>query len=116
MAGMPDKGFKSITVTEEVHKRLFSKSEKEKVSISYLASHILASSMEAEEKLGRYAPLIELLGFEDNYVLLKDRKLNRVADVYMHDKELFCALDESKNCIHISFCQALPQVRRVFRG
>ena len=113
---MPDKGFRSITVTEEVHKRLTSKAEKEKTSVSSLASHVLACYMEADEKLGRYAPLIELFGFEGNCAILRDRKSNRSIDVYMNDKELFCAFDESKNCVHVSFCQALPQVRKVVRG
>ena len=116
MADMPDKGFRSITVTEEVHKKLTVKADKEKTSVSFLASSVLASYMEADAKFGRYAPFLEHFGFEGNTAILWDHKKDRSVDVYLHDQKLHCSEDNSEECIHVAFCMALPQVRRVTRG
>ncbi len=113
---MPDKGFRSINVTEEVYQKVKLKAEQEKKSITAYASHVLASFMEADEKLSRYAPFIEVIGFEGNSVILRDHKLDRIVEVYLHEKELSCYYDDSKECVHVSFCHALPQVGRVVRG
>ena len=113
---MPYKGYQTITVSQQVYEKVKKKAEKESKSVSSYAGEILACYMEAEEKLSRYAPFIELFGFEGNSVILRDHKINRVVDVYLHEKQLYCAHDESKDCMHISFCFALPQVRRVIRG
>lgn len=113
---MPDKGFKAITVTEEVHKGLTLKARKENTSVSSLASNVLACYMEADEKLGRYAPFLEHLGFEGNVAILWDHKKDKSVDVYQHDNKLQCGEDKLEDCIHVVFCQALPQVRRVTRG
>ena len=116
MADMPDTGFRTINVTEGVHKKLVTKAQQEKKSIASVATSILASYMEADEKLSRYAPFIELFGFEGNAIILKDHKLDRFVDVYLHEKKLHCAHDDSKECNHIAFCLALSQVRKVVRG
>ena len=113
---MPDKGFRSINVTEQVYEKIKLKAEHEKNSITAYASQILFSVIEAEEKLSRYAPFIEVIGFEGNSVILRDHKMDRVVEVYLHEKELSCMLDSSKDCVHVSFCHALPQTRRVIRG
>jgi hypothetical protein len=116
MAVMPDKGFHSINVTEEVYGKVKLKAEKEKKSITAYASHILASYMEADEKLSRYAPFIEVVGFEGNSIILRDHKLNRIIEVYLHEKEITCVHDDSKDCVHVSFCLALPQTTRVLQS
>lgn len=113
---MPYKGHQTITVSQSVYQKVKKKAEKEHKSIASYVAEVLVCYIEADEKLSRYAPFIELFGFEGNSVILKDHKINRVVDVYLHEKELYCAHDESEDCMHVSFCHALPQVRRVLRG
>ena len=113
---MPDKGFKTITVPELLHDKIAKKAKKEDKSITVYATEVLASYMEADEKLSRYAPFIEVIGLEGNAAILKDNKLGRIVEVYLHKEELMCIQDQSKDCVHVTFCQALPQLRRVARG
>jgi|SRR3989304_1841342 len=113
---MPDKGFRSVNVAEEVYQKLRERAKHEKKSIAAYATQILASVMEADERLSRYAPFIEVIGFEGNSVILRDHKLDRIVEVYLHEKELSCYYDGSKDCLHVAFCHALPQVRKVVRS
>lgn len=113
---MPDKGFKTITVPVVLHGRINKKAKQENKSITTYATEILASYMEVDEKLSRYAPLLEPFGFEGNVAILWDHKKGRSVDVYLYDNKLQCGEDKSEDCIHVAFCQALPQVRRVTRG
>ena len=113
---MPDKGFKTLTVTEEVYHKVKAKAEHEKRSIASYTSQVLASILEADEKLSHYAPSIEVIGFNGNSVILRDHKIGRIVEVYLSKKEASCVLDNSDDCIHVSFCYALPQVSKVVRG
>jgi len=113
---MPGKGYQVITVTQELYDRVKVKAQKEKKSISSYAAEVLACYMEADEKLSRYAPFIEVIGFEGNSVILRDHKDDQIIDVRLRDKKLHCVHDEADDCIHVSFCHALPQVRKVVRG
>ena len=113
---MPDKGFRTITIAEQVYEKVKLKAEQEKKSIASYATQVLASVIEADDRLSRYAPFIEVVGFEGNAAILRDHKVDRIIEVYMHKKELMCVYDGSKECVHVSFCLALPQVRKVVRG
>jgi len=112
---MPDKGFRSVNVTQQVWEKLKSKAKQEQTSISAYATEVLTSFIEADERLSHYAPLIEVVAFEGNSVILRDKKLARIVEVYLHEKELSCRHDDSRECVHVAFCQALPQVRRFVR-
>src|ERR1700674_3315839 len=112
---MPDKGFRTINVTEQVYEKIKTRAKEENKSISSFASHVLASFMEADERLSPYAPFIEVVGFEGKSAILRDTKPNRIVEVSLNDKKLFCLHDESMECVHVSFCHALPQVSRVTR-
>ncbi len=113
---MPDKGFRSVNVTEQVWEKLKSKAKKERTSISAFTTEVLTSFIEADERLSHYAPLIEVVAYEGNSIILRDKKLARIIEVYLHQKELSCRHDDdSKDCVHVSFCQALPQVRKFVR-
>lgn len=112
---MPDKGFRTLTVSAAIYRKVKSKAQQEKKSVAAYATQVLANVLEADERLSRYAPLIEVVGFQGNSIILKDRRLDRIVEVYLHQKELSCFHDSSKDCIHVSFCHALSQVSRVIR-
>ena len=113
---MPYKGYQAITISQGIYEKVKLKAQKENKSISSYASEVLACYIEADEKLSRYAPFIEVVGFEGNSVVLRDHKLDSIIDVRLYDKKLLCVHDEAEDCMHVSFCHALPQVRRVLRG
>lgn len=59
---------------------------------------------------------IEILGYEDNKILLKDHALNRIVEVAVRGGRLYCYLDRSDECTHSEFCSNIPLVRNVMRG
>lgn len=59
---------------------------------------------------------IEILGYEDNKILLKDHALNRIVEVAVRGECLYCYFDRSDECIHSEFCSTIPLVRNAMRG
>ncbi len=115
MVLMPDKGFRTVNVTEQIYQKIRTRAQQENKSITAYATQVLASVIETDEKLSRYSPFIEVVGFEGNSVILRDHKLDRIIEIYLHEEELSCVYDDSKDCVHVSFCHALPQVKKVVR-
>jgi hypothetical protein len=112
---MPDKGFRTVNVTEQIYQKIRTRAQQENKSITAYATQVLASVIETDEKLSHYSPFIEVVGFEGNSVILRDHKLDRIIEIYLHEEELSCVYDDSKDCVHVSFCHALPQVKKVVR-
>lgn len=115
---MPKSGFKSITVSEYVYKKFFdayTKSRKDLemkgiTSFSGYLTSMMEELMRKHEVFARYAPMIEKVTTDDNRVVLKDNKKNRIAEVQIKGNELYCLLDESGDCVHVGFVYSLPEV------
>ena len=56
------------------------------------------------------APYIEKLSIDQNRVVLKDNKRNRIAEVMLKEGELQCLLDERADCVHVGFVYSLPEL------
>ena len=54
---MPDKGFKTLTVTEKVYQKIKSKAKKEKKSVSSYTTNVLSGFIEADEKINQTSPV-----------------------------------------------------------
>jgi hypothetical protein len=51
----------------------------------------------------------------DSSVFIKDRNKNRVIELIVRDGDLWCDLDKAKDCSHIGFAWAIPQVYTVMK-
>jgi len=113
---MPQSGQKTITVSGKHLLQLQQKYdlEREKHPGISFASFIAESAlMELERRqLIREAAFISLIGFHDDMITLKDVKKKKFVEVQIKNKELICLTDNNKDCIHIGFAFALPEVRR----
>jgi hypothetical protein len=115
---MPKPGFKSITVSENVYKKFFQVYEKNKEGLELKGvtsfSGYLTSRMEEmmikDEVFAKHSPLMEKIAVEQNRVILKDNKRNRIVEVLMKNGELQCLLDERSDCVHIGFVYSLPEL------
>ena len=115
---MPKPGFKSITVSENVYKKFFEVYEKNKKGLELKGvtsfSGYLTSRMEEmmikDEVFAKHSPLIEKIAVDQNRVILKDNKRNRIVEVLMKNGELQCLLDERSDCVHIGFVYSLPEL------
>jgi len=115
---MPKPGFKSITVSENVYKKFFEVYEKNREGLELKGvtsfSGYLTSRMEEmmikDEVFAKHSPLMEKIAVDQNRVILKDNKRNRIVEVLMKNGELQCLLDERSDCVHIGFVYSLPEL------
>ena len=115
---MPKEGFKSITVSETVYNKFFDVYQKNKNdllmkgvnSFSGYVTYMLEEMMQKDKTFARYAPKIEKISVDEDRVILKDTIENRIAEVALQRGELFCQLCEDKNCVHVGFAWAIPEV------
>ena len=115
---MPKEGFKSITVSEIVYSKFFDVYQKNKQdllmkgvnSFSGYVTYMLEEMMQKDKTFAKYAPKIEKISVDEDRIILKDTIKNRIAEVAMQRGELFCQLCEDKNCVHVGFAWAIPEV------
>ena len=62
------------------------------------------------EAFAKHAPYIEKVSIDQNRVVLKDNKRNRIAEILLKEGELQCLLDERSDCIHVGFVYSLPEI------
>ena len=115
---MPKPGYKSITVSENIYNKFFKVYEKNKKGLElkgissfsgYLTS-MMEEMMLRNETFARHAPYMEKLSIDQNRVVLKDNKRNRIAEVILKEDELQCLLDEKSECVHVGFVYSLPEL------
>ena len=113
---LPQPGQKTITMSGKKLKLLQDKYSKEidsRPTLSF-ASFIADSALiELERRqIIRQAPFIALIALHDDIITLKDfRKKEKFVEVQIKEKKLYCNTCE-KECIHVGFAWALPEVRR----
>ncbi len=121
---MPKPGFKSITVSENVYKKFFEVYEKNKKGLELKGvtsfSGYLTSRMEEmmikDEVFAKHSPLVEKIAVDQNRVILKDNKRNRIVEVLMKNGELQCLLDERSDCVHVGFVYSLPELYCIIKN
>ncbi|MFB5611519.1 MAG: hypothetical protein ACE5R3_07790 [Nitrosopumilaceae archaeon] len=121
---MPKEGFKSITVSETVYDKFFDVYQKNKEdlvmkgvnSFSGYVTYMLEEMMQKDKTFARYAPKIEKISVDEDRVILKDTIENRIAEVAMQRGELYCQLCEDKNCVHVGFAWAIPEVYEILNA
>jgi hypothetical protein len=115
---MPKPGYKSITVSENVYKKFFEVYEKNKKGLElkgigsfsgYLTS-IMEEMMIKDEVFAKHSPFIEKIAVDQDRVILKDNKRNRIVEVLLKNGELQCLLDERPDCVHVGFVYSLPEL------
>ncbi|QQG48698.1 MAG: hypothetical protein HY247_08195 [archaeon] len=117
---MPDRGFKTITVTTQLYDQVKKKAKREKKSAAGYVSEILLNMLYVDERFSNYVPLLELVALEANEVIIRDNKKDRVVEVRAKRADdgklkLYCALDNTDYCPHTAFAGALPQVINAVR-
>jgi len=127
---IPKKGYKSITVRDEIYERFKqewskNKSTYVKKGISSLAGFI--AYLLEEEIAKRLPPVqasINLPRFEhfnmgDNGVKIIERdgsgKIMIVADVYFKPQGIFCDFDKLSTCVHIKFALTVTEIQEQIR-
>ncbi len=116
---MPKEGFSVITITQQAHdkaKQRYNqkvKAEKLSKSFSKYVNDLIVETIEADENLSLTAPFMQKIGLQDNSIMIKDNKIGRIVEVQVHGKDLICMYDEKKDCMHVGYAYAIPEVYRV---
>jgi hypothetical protein len=116
---MPKEGFSVITITQQVHdkaKQRYNqkvKAEKLTKSFSKYVNDLILETIEADESLSLAAPFMQKIGMQDNSIMIKDNKIGRIVEVQVHGKDLICMFDERKDCVHVGYAYAIPEVYRL---
>ncbi|HZW85624.1 MAG TPA: hypothetical protein VFE91_06985 [Nitrososphaerales archaeon] len=118
---MPDRGFRTITVTEAIYGQVKQRARREKKSAATYVSEILEVMLYIEDKFSNYAPFLELISLGEDDVVVRDHKKDRIAGVKAKSADggkmrFYCELDASDYCPHTAFAAALPQVRKAIRS
>ncbi len=75
---------------------------------------ILLEAIERDKFLQAYAPSLSKLGYEDNILFIRDAKEGKTAEIYLRDRSLYCNVCESRDCVHIHYAIALPEIARIY--
>ncbi len=117
---MPDRGFRTITVTERVYQQVKQRAKKENKSAATYVSEILQVMLYIEDRFSTYAPFLELISLGEDEVVVRDNKKDRIVGVKAKSADggkvrFYCELDATDYCQHTAFAAALPQVRNALR-
>jgi hypothetical protein len=118
---MPKEGFSVITITELANEKARSmyrqkvKSGGENKSFSRYVNDLIIDRIEVDENLSFMAPFMQKAFLQGNSIMIKDNKIGRIVEVQVHGKELVCLNCKKKDCVHVGFACAIPEVYRVMK-
>ena len=117
---MPERGFKTITVTTQLYQQVQQRAKKENKSAASFVSEALAIMLYVEDKFANYVPFLQLISIDNDEVIMRDNKKDRIFGVRAKASDngkvrFYCEMDETDYCPHTAFAGALPQVRNALR-
>jgi hypothetical protein len=98
-------------------KKLKSGQPREKKSFSRFVTELIEQGLELERNLSSPDLALAMVSVEGSSVKIKDLKLDKIVEVQVSGKgsqmQLTCALDGSKNCLHVGFAYSIPDIYRL---
>ncbi len=114
------KGYTQIVLKEEESKRIeefIQKHEKFKGrTFSNAAKTILFEYIEQYEHLRRYGPFLKLIGTDANVSFIYDYIIDRIVEVEIKDRVLYCRYCSRGDCLHVGFLFAIPEICATLRS
>lgn len=104
----------TVEIFRETYDVMKSIAERKRWNTKDYINTILKEALEREKFLQAYAPYLSKVGYEDNVLFIKDSKIERTSEVYLRDRTLYCNICESKDCTHIHYALALPEVAKLY--
>jgi hypothetical protein len=77
-------------------------------------NNVLLEAIERDKFLYSYAPSLSKVGYEDNILFIRDAKLGKTAEISLRDRSLYCNVCNSKDCVHIHYAFALPEMAKLY--
>jgi hypothetical protein len=74
---------------------------------------LLQTILDKDEFLRRYAPTLETIDIHNNVLILRDlQERGNLIQVSIREDRLWCNYCESKNCKHVTYCFAIPEIAK----
>jgi hypothetical protein len=104
----------TVEIFEETYEIMKSVAEKKHWNTKEYINSVLKESIDRDLFLQAYAPFLLKVGYESNILFIKDSKIGKTAEIYLRGQVLYCNLCESKDCIHIHYSLALPEIAKLY--
>jgi hypothetical protein len=114
---MVKRGGKDV-ITVEIFKETYDAMKviatKKRWSTKDYINSVLMEAIERDKFLQSYSPSLSKVGYEEDILFIRDAKLDKTAEIYLRDRSLYCNVCESKDCVHIHYALALPEVAKLY--
>lgn len=104
----------TVEIFKETYDVMKSSAERKRWNTKDYINTILREAIERDKFLQAYAPYLLKVGYEDNILFIRDSKMAKTAEIYLRDRMLYCNICESKDCSHIHYALALPEVAKLY--
>lgn len=116
-----ERGFTTVTISKQLYRQLQDGAKKENKKVATYASELMETMLFVEEKFRNYVPFLELVSLDNDELIVRDHKKDRIVGVKAKGTDggkvkFYCELDDNAEyCPHTAFAAALPQVRNAIR-
>ncbi|MGI0025261.1 MAG: hypothetical protein ACREA4_08975 [Nitrososphaera sp.] len=104
----------TVEIFKETYDAMKTVAERNRWNMKDYINSVLREVIERNRFLQAYAPYLLKVGCEGNILFIKDSKLGKTSEIQLRDRTLFCNICESKDCTHIHYALALPEVTRLY--
>jgi hypothetical protein len=104
----------TVEIFKETYDAMKAIATKKRWSTKDYINTVLLEAIERDKFLQSYAPSLTKVGYEDDILFIRDTKLGKTAEVYLRDRALYCNVCDSKDCVHIHYAFALPEIAKLY--
>ena len=104
----------TVEIFKETYNIMKTMATKKRWNTKDFINTVLAEAIERDKFLHAYAPFLSKIAFENDILFVRDARLNKTAEIHRRDRTLYCNVCESKDCIHIHYALALPEIAKLY--
>jgi hypothetical protein len=104
----------TVEIFKETYDTMKAIATKKRWSTKDYINSVLLEAIERDKFLYSYAPSLSKVGYEDNILFIQDAKLGKTAEISLRDRSLYCNVCNSKDCVHIHYAFALPEMAKLY--
>ncbi len=109
------RGAVSVDVKLDKYEKLIKSSKLQNITIKQFLDNIIKDKYEHDDFLKLIAPRLSIIEFSEISIIVKDEILTkmRFAAVRINNNELYCDLDDERDCKHIRFCLSSNKLKNL---
>ncbi|MBI2184218.1 MAG: hypothetical protein HYU39_04580 [Thaumarchaeota archaeon] len=117
---MPEKGWKTITIREEVLDQIQNYMQEEAEALEALGikniGELVSTAVSEYTKKKPPKPRLQHFNVNEDHITVIDNELGgRLIDVYIRERRLWCDSCRRDDCIHVGYAWSIDDVKRTLR-